>query len=103
MNEYLSTKTEQAYMDNLPKNNLAQAGAPEKPGDLTIPSHNFFESQDPRPAGPWPTAILVLGMHRSGISALSGMLGLLGAAVPDDFPPGREDRQKGYFDGRRIV
>ncbi len=31
------------------------------------------------------------------------MLGLLGAAVPDDFLPGREDHQKGYFDGRRIV
>ncbi len=40
------------------------------------------------PAGPW---LLVVGMHRSGTSALTGALGELGMAVP-----AAEDRYEYY-------
>lgn len=33
---------------------------------------------------PVRTALIVLGMHRSGTSALAGVLGHLGAALPQD-------------------
>lgn len=47
------------------------------------------------PAGPW---VLVLGMHRSGTSALTGALGRLGLALPDadDLVSGRYDNPVHY-------
>jgi len=48
-------------------------------------------------------AVLVLGMHRSGTSALSGALSLLGVSVPGDLLPPSKDNQKGFFENRRIV
>lgn len=47
--------------------------------------------------------ILVLGMHRSGTSALTGLLGLLGAAVPGDPMPPVADNPLGYWESRRIA
>lgn len=40
-------------------------------------------------------AIIVLGMHRSGTSALTGMIHLLGAAVPADLLPPLDDNPQG--------
>ena len=48
-------------------------------------------------------AILVLGMHRSGTSAISGVLNFLGASIPGDLLPPSEDNKKGFFENRRIV
>lgn len=49
------------------------------------------------------TAILVLGMHRSGTSAITWLLGALGAALPRD-PIGESgDNRKGYFESRAVV
>jgi len=47
------------------------------------------------PSGPW---VLVLGMHRSGTSALTGALGALGLALPapDDLVTGRYDNPVHY-------
>ena len=47
------------------------------------------------PLGPW---VLVVGMHRSGTSALTGALGRLGLAVPaaDDLVAGRYDNPVHY-------
>ncbi|HTZ08597.1 MAG TPA: hypothetical protein VMB72_05980 [Acidimicrobiales bacterium] len=47
------------------------------------------------PPGPW---VLVLGMHRSGTSALTGALGCLGLALPapDDLVRGRYDNPVHY-------
>lgn len=43
-------------------------------------------------------AILVLGMHRSGTSALSGALVQLGAAPPRSLMPASSENERGYFE-----
>jgi glycosyltransferase involved in cell wall biosynthesis len=48
-------------------------------------------------------AIVVLGMHRSGTSALAGMLGKLGAQLPLQLLPAREDNPKGFFESSEIL
>ena len=45
-----------------------------------------------------PSCVIVLGMHRSGTSAMSGTLGLLGAKLPNNLMPGNEFNPKGYFE-----
>lgn len=50
-----------------------------------------------------PVAVLVVGMHRSGTSALSGMLNYLGVIAPGELLPATEFNQKGYFENRRII
>lgn len=47
--------------------------------------------------------ILVLGMHRSGTSALTGLLGLLGATVPRESMPPAADNPLGYWESRRLA
>ena len=49
------------------------------------------------------TAIVVLGMHRSGTSALAGVLHQLGAGVPDDLMPGDQFNEKGYWESQSIA
>ena len=44
------------------------------------------------------TAVLVLGMHRSGTSALAGTIGLLGCDLPTDLMPPTDANPKGYFE-----
>ena len=48
-------------------------------------------------------AIIVLGMHRSGTSALTGVMGLLGARLPARLMPITPDNPKGYFESEHIV
>ncbi|ATE64031.1 sulfotransferase family protein [Rhizorhabdus dicambivorans] len=48
-------------------------------------------------------AILVLGMHRSGTSALARLLGYLGAALPRDAIEAHSDNAKGYWESAAIV
>ena len=58
----------------------------------------------PKPATPGDrTAYLVLGMHRSGTSAVTQLLGLAGAELPANVMPGDEHNQKGYFEPWRIA
>jgi len=47
--------------------------------------------------------ILILGMHRSGTSALTSLLGLLGAAGPRETMPATEDNPQGYGESPRIA
>jgi hypothetical protein len=49
------------------------------------------------------TAYLVLGMHRSGTSAVTQLLGLAGADLPAEVMPGDEHNAKGYFEPWRIA
>jgi len=49
------------------------------------------------------TAILVLGMHRSGTSALARLIGHLGAALPTDAIEAHSDNAKGYWESAAIV
>lgn len=56
----------------------------------------------PKPA-PERVAYLVLGMHRSGTSAVTQLLGLAGAQLPAHVMPGDEHNAKGYFEPWRIA
>ncbi len=51
---------------------------------------------------PQRDAYLVLGMHRSGTSALTQILAIAGATLPDNVMPGDEHNAKGYFEPWRI-
>ena len=44
------------------------------------------------------TALIVLGMHRSGTSALTGVLGLMGCELPKGLMPPDRNNPKGYFE-----
>ena len=48
-------------------------------------------------------AILVLGMHRSGTSALTRIIGHLGASLPFDPMPETADNPCGYWESRSIA
>ncbi len=48
-------------------------------------------------------AILVLGMHRSGTSALTGTVGLLGARLPARQMPPQPDNPNGFFESEKII
>jgi hypothetical protein len=50
------------------------------------------------PALPRRKAILVLGMHRSGTSALGGVVNALGAAGPQNLMPANHANPKGYWE-----
>jgi hypothetical protein len=49
------------------------------------------------------TAYLVLGMHRSGTSAMTQLLALAGANLPQNVMPGDEHNAKGYFEPWKIA
>jgi hypothetical protein len=49
------------------------------------------------------TAYLVLGMHRSGTSAVTQLLALAGAGLPANVMPGDAHNEKGYFEPWRIA
>ena len=48
-------------------------------------------------------AILVLGMHRSGTSALTWLLGRLGAVLPSDAIDASGDNARGYWESQGLV
>ena len=50
-----------------------------------------------------PVALLVLGMHRSGTSALTRVLNLLGAALGDDLMPAGPDNPSGFWEHNGVV
>lgn len=56
-----------------------------------------------RTAGAERTAYLVLGMHRSGTSAITQVLALAGAELPENVMPGDEHNAKGYFEPWKIA
>lgn len=49
------------------------------------------------------TAYLVLGMHRSGTSAVTQVLALAGASLPENVMGGDEHNAKGYFEPWKIA
>src|SRR5947208_4315093 len=67
-------------------------------------SSSRTHTADPRQV-PSPAAqVVVLGMHRSGTSALTGLLRLLGlwAGEEDDFPPPDDHNQAGYWEHQGV-
>lgn len=62
------------------------------------------KDRDPKP--PKSTdraALVVLGMHRSGTSALTGVLGHMGCDLPQNLLPATEMNAKGYFESGRVT
>lgn len=53
--------------------------------------------------GARPRIIVVLGMHRSGTSALAGVLQTAGVWMGDNLYPGDDWNAKGYFEDRALV
>jgi hypothetical protein len=60
-------------------------------------------SRKPATANLPRTAYLVLGMHRSGTSAVTQLLALAGAELPANVMPGDEHNAKGYFEPWKIA
>ncbi|WP_061934285.1 rhamnan synthesis F family protein [Aureimonas sp. AU22] len=58
---------------------------------------------DVSPVTPRGRAVLIVGMHRSGTSALAGMMSHLGIDVPGELIPPAFDNPKGFFENRRFV
>lgn len=52
---------------------------------------------------PSRTALIVLGMHRSGTSALARMLSLLGAALPEHVVGAGRGNEAGHWEPERLV
>jgi hypothetical protein len=55
------------------------------------------------PRGARKTAILVLGMHRSGTSSLTGAVAKLGAKAPNHLLPNAADNERGFFESQSIA
>jgi glycosyltransferase involved in cell wall biosynthesis len=50
------------------------------------------------------TALVVLGMHRAGTSALARVLNLCGAALPENLRPAKlDDNEKGFWEAQEII
>ena len=54
------------------------------------------------PTTPDRQALVVLGMHRSGTSALAGMLGLSGASLPAHLMPATDANARGFFESEPL-
>jgi hypothetical protein len=50
-----------------------------------------------------PQCIMVLGVHRSGTSALTRMLSMLGAQLPKHLMPANANNERGYWEPQRLV
>ncbi|WP_313137855.1 hypothetical protein [Paracoccus jeotgali] len=55
-----------------------------------------------RPKGRKLVCAVVLGMHRSGTSALTGMLGILGCDLPKTLMPASESNERGHHESQKI-
>lgn len=54
-------------------------------------------------SSPGPVAVVVLGAHRSGTSALTGCLGLLGVPLGEPLLPPEVDNERGFWELEEIV
>jgi hypothetical protein len=48
------------------------------------------------------TAVVILGMHRSGTSAVAGVLGLAGLATPETLIPTAEANERGFWESEPV-
>ena len=69
----------------------------------TTPLRMARKPQARRAAAAPRTAYLVLGMHRSGTSAVTQLLALAGCDLPTNVMPGDEHNAKGYFEPWKIA
>lgn len=57
---------------------------------------------DPPPPAALKRGLLVVGMHRSGTSAITRILSLCGAQLPDHLMPSSKHNPRGYYESQRI-
>ena len=72
------------------------AGDGEAPEATRVPDVKAVPS-------PRPVALVVLGMHRSGTSALAGCLHLLGVPLGEPLMPANFANERGYFEHANVV
>ena len=65
---------------------------------MTIGKGTLGEFQDAE-----RTALMVLGMHRSGTSALAGVLSHMGADLPNNLMAPTEMNAKGFFESQKMM
>jgi hypothetical protein len=83
--------------------NPAVAAATIAASDMTVghePSTEPSKSSYPPPSR---QAVLVLGMHRSGTSAVAGVINALGAAAPKTPLVPQDDNPRGFFESAALV
>jgi hypothetical protein len=81
-------------------------GGPYSQGDPSVATGLAMTTTNTaKTAAPLPqrTAYLVLGMHRSGTSAMTQVLALAGASLPENVMTGDEHNAKGYFEPWKIA
>lgn len=92
-----------------PRGQVPEAGAGRvAPGaETVIPDAESSASAQPAGEVPEPArdkvALVVLGMHRSGTSALARLLSLAGAALPEQMIGAGEGNETGHWEPRRIA
>ena len=73
----------------------------------TCPSNETHEKGEAAgvcPPGPARKALVVLGMHRSGTSAVTRMLSLLGSDLPQHLMPAvQNDNARGFWESQRLA
>ena len=62
-----------------------------------------FDDQSAPLFGPRRICVIVCGMHRTGTSAVSRLINLLGADIAKDVEPPKEDNIRGFWEPREIV
>jgi hypothetical protein len=68
-----------------------------------VNTHGDRSDPSQRSPGDRRTALLVLGMHRSGTSAFTRVSGLLGGALPRDLmPPAKNNNETGFWESMGI-
>src|SRR5262249_33887336 len=64
--------------------------------------HGCMEKTKMSENTPRRICLIVLGMHRSGTSALTGTLGILGAKLPHDLVGSHPFNPKGHFESKSL-
>ena len=65
-------------------------------------SKNTADGSSQAASTPSRRAVVVLGMHRSGTSALARVISLLGATLPKTLMPPSDANPRGYFESERL-
>ncbi|WP_417481977.1 glycosyltransferase [Maricaulis sp.] len=86
----MARKTEQ-------RSRKARGSSVAKPAPEATPQHA------PKPASAPRTIVLVAGMHRSGTSALTGVLNSRGMVIADDLMSSSSDNEKGFFESTTLA
>ena len=88
--------------DQIPEPSQRQA-KPKSTSKARSASRKQTRARARSPREPGKTALVVMGMHRSGTSALARVLGLLGADLPRNLLPPQPDNPEGFWEPLELV